>query len=58
MARSMPMFYLHIRDGDGLFEDPDGSDLPDLGAARAEAALAAVRKEAKARGFKRLAAAT
>ena len=33
----MPHFYLHIRDGDVLIEDPDGSDLPDLDAARAEA---------------------
>jgi hypothetical protein len=33
----MPRYYLHIRDGDRLVEDPDGSDLPDLDAARAEA---------------------
>ncbi len=38
----MPSFYFHIRVGGHLFEDPDGSDLPDLEAARAEA-LAAVR---------------
>ena len=33
----MPRFYFHIRDGDQLIEDPDGSELPDLEAARAEA---------------------
>lgn len=33
----MPLFYLHIRDGDKLVEDPDGSDLPDLEAAHSEA---------------------
>ena len=39
----MPTFHFHIRVGGHLFEDPDGSDLPELGAARAEA-LAAVRE--------------
>lgn len=38
----MPTFHFHVRVGDQLFEDPDGSDLPDLEAARAEA-LATVR---------------
>ncbi len=33
----MPRFYFHIRDGDTLIEDHDGSDLPDLEAARSEA---------------------
>jgi hypothetical protein len=34
----MPRYYLHIRDEEGrLVEDPDGSELPDLEAARAEA---------------------
>lgn len=33
----MPRYYLHIREGDRLVEDPDGSDLPDIEAARAEA---------------------
>jgi hypothetical protein len=33
----MPRYYLHIRDEGRLVEDPDGSDLPDLEAARAEA---------------------
>lgn len=37
----MPSFYFHVRDGDALFEDPDGSELPDLEAARAEAVTAA-----------------
>lgn len=39
----MPRFYLHIRDGGRLIADPDGSDLPDLDAARAEA-LASARE--------------
>ena len=30
----MPRFFLHIRDGNWLVEDLDGSDLPDLDAAR------------------------
>jgi hypothetical protein len=33
----MPRFFFHIRDGDELIEDPDGSVLPDLEAARVEA---------------------
>ncbi len=37
----MPRFYLNIRDGEDLIEDPEGSDLPDLAAARAEALSAA-----------------
>ena len=37
----MPRFFLHIREAERLVEDPDGSDLPDLDAARAEAAAAA-----------------
>lgn len=37
----MPTFYFHIRDGDALIQDPVGSDLPDLDAARREAAAAA-----------------
>jgi hypothetical protein len=33
----MPMYYFHIRDG-GTFEvDPDGTELPDISAAHAEA---------------------
>ena len=39
----MPSFYFHIRVGGHLFEDPDGSYLPDFEAARAEA-LAAARQ--------------
>ena len=37
----MPSYYFHIRDGDRLIEDPDGSELPNLEAARAEAFAAA-----------------
>ena len=33
----MPRFYFHIRDEDTLIEDHEGSDLPDLEAARVEA---------------------
>ena len=38
--RIVPRFYFHIRDGDRLLEDPAGSDLPDLQAARASAVVA------------------
>jgi hypothetical protein len=37
----MPRYHLHIRDGQWLIEDLDGADLPDLDAARAEAARSA-----------------
>lgn len=37
----MPRFFLHIRDGDSLIEDPDGSVFPDIEAARAEALASA-----------------
>jgi hypothetical protein len=33
----MPRYYFHIRTKDALIGDPDGSDLADLDAARAEA---------------------
>ena len=34
----MPRFYFHIRNGDAFEDqDPDGEDLPDIQAARAEA---------------------
>jgi hypothetical protein len=33
----MPMYYFHIRDGSTLEIDPDGTELPDAGAAHAEA---------------------
>jgi hypothetical protein len=33
----MPVFYLHIRKGDEVFLDPDGSNLPDVEAARVKA---------------------
>lgn len=39
----MPLFYLHSRCDGVLVEDPDGSELPDLAAARVEA-LAAARE--------------
>ena len=34
----MPRFFFHMRDEDWLVEDPEGSELPDLEAARAKAA--------------------
>jgi len=37
----MPRYFFHIRSSDGIIEDPDGSDLPDLDAARREAELSA-----------------
>jgi hypothetical protein len=48
----MPTFFFHVRDGDGLIEDPEGTDLPDLDAARAEALSAArqIRVRAAERG--------
>jgi len=33
----MPRFFLHIRDGESLIPDEEGSDLPSLDAARQEA---------------------
>lgn len=33
----MPLYFLHIRDGVHLIEDPDGSDLPNVEAAYSEA---------------------
>ena len=36
----MPRYFFHVRDADQLFEDPDGSELPDLRAAEAEAVAA------------------
>ena len=33
----MPLYYLHIRNGDKLEVDPDGTELPDLEAALTEA---------------------
>ena len=33
----MPLYYLHIRDGTKLLLDPEGSNLPNLEAARMEA---------------------
>jgi hypothetical protein len=37
----MPRFYFHMSSGEEFIEDPEGSDLPDLAAARAEAIDAA-----------------
>lgn len=37
----MPLFFLHVRDGDRLIHDPDGSFLHDLEAARSEAIASA-----------------
>jgi hypothetical protein len=37
----MPRYFFHIRTGDAVIRDPDGSDLPNLDAARAEARQAA-----------------
>lgn len=37
----MPLYYLHIRDGDKFEVDSDGTELPDLGAPRVEALKAA-----------------
>jgi len=33
----MPLFFLHVRDGDRLIRDPDGSVFRDLEAVRSEA---------------------
>ena len=44
----MPTFFFHVRDGGRLIEDPEGADLPDLDAARAEAATAARQLRADA----------
>jgi hypothetical protein len=37
----MPRYLFHIRDGDKLIPDEEGTELPDLSAARKEAALSA-----------------
>jgi hypothetical protein len=37
----MPRFFLHIRNGEEFIVDPDGSELPDLAAAKALAILGA-----------------
>jgi hypothetical protein len=36
----MPCFYFHLREGNHLIEDLDGSELPNLEAARAKAVAA------------------
>ena len=37
----MPRYFFHIRDDDRLIRDDEGAELPDLAAARKEAALSA-----------------
>jgi hypothetical protein len=37
----MARFYFHLQHGDQLFHDPEGTELPDVDAARQEAILAA-----------------
>jgi hypothetical protein len=36
----MPKYYLHLRNGDTVIKDPDGTELVDLHAARREAVAA------------------
>lgn len=43
----MPIFHFNARDGGDLFTDQDGSDLPDLESARAEADAAACQAVAE-----------
>jgi hypothetical protein len=56
----MPRFFMHVREADELIEDLDGSDLPDLEAARSEATAAAREiaaehlKAGKALGVRRI----
>jgi hypothetical protein len=37
----MPRFYMNLRDGDTLLEDPEGHDFPSLAEARTEAIMSA-----------------
>jgi hypothetical protein len=37
----MPRFYMNLRDGDILLEDPEGHDFPSLAEARTEAIMSA-----------------
>ena len=37
----MPRYFFHLRDDEELIRDEEGADLPDLAAARKEAALSA-----------------
>ena len=37
----MPRYFFNIRSSEGIIRDPDGTELPDLEAARAEAELSA-----------------
>jgi hypothetical protein len=36
-TQAMPLYYLHLRSRDGFVRDIEGSDLPDLEAAKSEA---------------------
>jgi hypothetical protein len=39
--KQLPRYFFHIRDDDNLIRDEEGTELPDLSAARKEAALSA-----------------
>lgn len=39
--RPMPLYYLHVCDGNGFVEDEEGRELPNEAAARAEAIIGA-----------------
>ena len=41
MEDGMPRFYMNIREGDTLIEDPEGHDFPSLAEARREAIMSA-----------------
>jgi hypothetical protein len=41
LRRQIGRFYFHLQDGDRVLQDPEGTDLPDVEAARQEAILAA-----------------
>jgi hypothetical protein len=41
MEGHVPRFYMNLRDGDTLLEDPEGHDFPSLAEARREAILSA-----------------
>ncbi len=38
---AMPRYFFHVRENEGIVEDEEGLDFPDLGAARADALEAA-----------------
>ncbi|MCJ2052132.1 DUF6894 family protein [Methylobacterium sp. J-070] len=47
----MPLYFFHVRDGDRLIEDVDGSYLPSLAAACADASASARHLLAKGRSL-------